>query len=91
MDAWDGYREMRKKIKAPMTDRAVTLALNELTEWRAAGEDVAQILDRSTKNAWRGLFSLRRPVPDAKRVHGPASESVVSHTRGLDADGTCRF
>ena len=58
-EAWAGYVEMRKKIKKPMTDRAVTLAINTLDKLRAEGNDPGAVLDQSTLNAWQGVFAVR--------------------------------
>lgn len=60
------YLEMRKKIKKPMTDRAVELAMKKLKELSAIpfsegiDNDVAiKILEQSTMNCWQGLFPLK--------------------------------
>lgn len=58
-DAWDGYVEMRVKIKAPLTARAKGLAVAKLESLRAAGHDPAVVLDASTSNSWKGLFEPR--------------------------------
>lgn len=60
-EAWAGWVEMRKKIKAPLTKRAVTLNLNKLEKLRDDGENPTAVLDQSTERAWRGLF----PVHDS--------------------------
>lgn len=56
IDAWDGYVEMRKKKRAPMTDRALSLKVSELLKFRDDGHDVAAILDKSTSNGWTDLY-----------------------------------
>ena len=60
------YVEMRKKIKKPMTERAVELAMKKLKELSASpffenmDNDMAiKILDQSTMNCWQGLFPLK--------------------------------
>ena len=58
-EAWAGYVEMRKKIRKPMTDRAITLAVNTLDKLRLDGNDPGVVLDQSTLNAWQGLFAVR--------------------------------
>ena len=65
-EAWDGYIEMRKKIRKPMTDRAVTLAIKTLDYLRSAGHDPGAVLDQSVLNSWQGLFAIkveRRGLP----------------------------
>lgn len=59
------FMEMRKKIRKPMTDRAVTLAMNKLKELSSVSgsmdNDIAiKILEQSTMNCWQGIFPLRK-------------------------------
>lgn len=58
IDQWNAYVEMRKFIKAPLSGRAVTLAINELAKLREKGNDPALVLDRSVMNNWKGLFEI---------------------------------
>ena len=58
-DAWSGFEEMRKKIRAPLTDRARNGIVKELQAMCPAGDDGAAILDQSTRNSWRGVFPLK--------------------------------
>lgn len=54
------YADMRKKIKAPMTDRAVDMAIATLGELSGNNRDVAiRILEQSIMNSWKGLFPLK--------------------------------
>lgn len=65
-EAWAGYVEMRQKIRKPMTDRAVSLAIKTLDYLRAAGNDPGAVLDQSVMNSWQGLFAIkveRRGLP----------------------------
>lgn len=55
-EAWSGFLEMRRRIRAPMTPRAMTLAIRQLEELRQRGHDPTAILDQSTQNSWKGLF-----------------------------------
>lgn len=55
-DPWDGFEEMRKKLKKPMTDRARVLKVTELQRFADSGHDVGDILDKSTANSWTDLY-----------------------------------
>jgi len=59
MQAWNGYAEMRKKAKKPMTDRAMELKIIELQKFKDAGFDIAAILDKSTANNWTDLYEQK--------------------------------
>ena len=64
--AFADFVEMRKKIKKPMTERAVTLAMNKLKKLSevpfadSMDNDLAiQILEQSTMNCWQDLYPLK--------------------------------
>lgn len=54
------YENHRKKIKAPLTERALDLALKKLEEL-APGNTAAkvEIINQSIINGWKGLFPLK--------------------------------
>lgn len=58
-DAWSGYIAMRKQIKKPISDRAITLAIGKLLDLMNQGQDVGAVLDQSTFNCWQGLFPVK--------------------------------
>jgi DNA-binding IscR family transcriptional regulator len=59
LEAWEGWLEMRAIRKKPMTDRATTRAINKLDVMRQAGQDIAEVLDRSTLNGWTDLYEIK--------------------------------
>jgi len=59
--AFSDYVEMRKKIKKPMSDRAVELAMEKLIKLSGGNNDTAiEILNQSVMNSWQGLFELKQ-------------------------------
>lgn len=58
-DAWNGYVEMRAKIRAPMTTRAMELKVSELERLRNSGQNVGGVLDKSTSNNWKDVYPLK--------------------------------
>ena len=59
-DAFRSYVQMRVKIKKPMTERAVELAMKELEKLSGGDADTAvAILEQSVLNSWQGLFPLK--------------------------------
>ena len=59
-DAFSDYVAMRKKLKKPMTDKAVDLAIKKLEALSDGDNDVAiKILEQSIMNSWQGLFPLK--------------------------------
>lgn len=59
IEQWAAFVEMRKRMKASLTDRAVMLAIGELEKLRAQGHDPAKVLDQSVANGWKGLFPIK--------------------------------
>ena len=64
--AFKEYVEMRKKIKKPMTPRAINLAMNKLE--KLATNDIMEVFDADTAikileqsifHSWQGLFKLK--------------------------------
>ena len=58
-EVWNGYEEMRRKIRKPLTDRARSLAIAELARLRTQGCDPDAVLNQSILNSWQGLFELK--------------------------------
>lgn len=56
MEQWSAFKEMRKRIRKPMTDHAEKLALKKLQKFHADGKDVAAILDYNILNNYQGVF-----------------------------------
>ena len=55
-DAWQGFIEMRKAIKAPMTPYAEKLARSKLEKAGEQGHDIRLVLEKSIFCNWKGLF-----------------------------------
>lgn len=66
---WEGFVQMRKRIKVPLTDRAIDLAVKTLSDLRDQGNEPARVLDQSTMNGWKGLFAL-----NGNGKHQPSSD-----------------
>lgn len=75
-DAWQGYLDMRKKIRKPMTPRAITLVVNALQKMKDSGQDVGEVLDQSTMNSWQGVFEVKGSRQQSSR---PAVSSLGKH------------
>lgn len=58
--AFSDYVEFRKKIKKPMTDRAIELAKRNLEKLADNDSDRIEILNQSIMNGWLGLFELKK-------------------------------
>lgn len=57
--AIDDFKEFRKKIKKPMTDRAVQLLITKLNDLASDDTHKIAILEQSIVNGWQGVFPLK--------------------------------
>ncbi len=59
-DAFVEFIKMRKAIKAPLTERALTLAVKKAFDLGGGDEDkVKKIVEQSVFNSWKGLYQLK--------------------------------
>ena len=56
---WRDFEEMRKRIRAPMTDRARSGIVADLDRLRGQGHSPEAVLAQSITHAWRGVFGIR--------------------------------
>lgn len=87
-EAWSGYLEMRKRIKKPMTDYAMTLAVKELEVLRDAGQDVNAVLNQSTLKSWQGLFEVKARGVVKTGVDRHGNFGNQDYRAGVAADGS---
>lgn len=76
VEAWTGFVEMRRKMRAAMTIRAVELIVNQLQRLRAEGFDAGEVLDQSTRNNWKDVYPLK-----GNTTHGNAERKPIVSRR----------
>ena len=62
LEALEGFVEMRKKAKAPLTERAIALLLKKLDGLGHSDAEKVEIVNQSVMNNWKGLFPLKQEV-----------------------------
>jgi len=67
-ESWQGFVEMRQKIRKPMTPRAVSMILKKLEGFMQSGQDVAAILDQSVVKSWQDVFPVRQQYQAQQRM-----------------------
>ena len=78
IDAWAGFKEMRRKKKKEMTPHAEELMLKKLDAFRMAGHDVRAILEKSILNSWQDCFPLKETAQDSA-IATPRSQGPSTH------------
>jgi hypothetical protein len=70
LGAWNGFVEMRKSIKRPMTVRAMEIVIHKLDEMKQKGHDPNACLDQSTLHNWQSVYCVKaEDVPNLKREY----------------------
>jgi hypothetical protein len=92
MDAWNGWVDMRKKRKRPLTDRATARAINKLDAIRSKGHDIEDLLDRSTINGWLDIYEPKGITNAGNSQHAaeptnPMVRAVLASQAKRSADG----
>lgn len=64
---WNLFLDMRKKIKKLPTEHAKKLLIRDLDALRAAGENIAEVLNQSIKFNWQGLFEIKNQNTGSKK------------------------
>lgn len=77
LEAWQGFVEMRKSVKKPLTERAAELITKKL-ERLAPGDDdgKAAILDQSVERGWLGVFPIKQEAQQKPQYHSSAQPSA---------------
>ncbi|MGA2630219.1 MAG: hypothetical protein ABSG54_08370 [Terriglobia bacterium] len=83
-DAWEGWLEMRRMKKAPLTPHAIVLAIKKLETLRIAGHDPAAVLDQSTLSNWTGLFEVRKAGPNGNRAQERSRQNGEACKRAFE-------
>lgn len=81
-ESWKAFEDMRKKIKAPLTDYAAKLIVTELCKLKSSGEDPQACLDQSIRNGWRDVFPQR---DKGLRAASSMLEATQAHFANMEA------
>lgn len=68
-ESWSAWLEVRRRVKAPNTPRALKMAVNELAKLRESGEDADAVLRQAVMRGYRGLFPTSRGPKDGVGVY----------------------
>lgn len=80
-DAWHGYIEMRKEIKKPPTDYAVTLLLKKLSAFKEKGHELEAVLEQSIINNWVDVYppKLQSRMAQASQDMSRAAQTTIAN------------
>lgn len=90
-DEWKAFVEYRSKIKAPLTDHAVKVAIDKLDKFRAAGENIADVLNQTILSGkWTGLFPVRNDARAGYQKGSGQGRPQSRHERNLETANEIR-
>ena len=58
LETWQAFLAMRKKIKRVPTDHAIHLLIKKLDRFRANGQDIQVVLEKSITSNWQDVFEI---------------------------------
>lgn len=77
-EEFNEYKKMRKLIRKPMTERAVSLAIGKLEKLKNDGFDSKQVLEQSILHSWSGLFPIKeQEQKSAGMLYNETSNEIV--------------
>jgi hypothetical protein len=66
-ETWEAFLAMRKKIKKPPTDYALKLLIDKLTAFKAKGQNIKAVLEKSITSGWQDVFEIHEKQPFANK------------------------
>lgn len=90
-EAWQDFTDMRKKIKAPMTEKAKQMVINKLDSFKTDGHNITEILNQSTMNSWKSVFPVKSNGKQQQLEKSKKRQSVETLLRygyGMDEETT---
>lgn len=77
IDAFEQYKEHRKKMKSPLTDYACNLTIKKL---ETMGDENTQIkiINQSIENGWKGLWGLKEDKKDTLPTYNQNNNKQMS-------------
>lgn len=66
-ESWNGFCEMRAKIRKPLTPIAIARLIEKLDGWRTEGYDTTAVLDNSIVNCWQDVWKPKTPPTKSTR------------------------
>lgn len=82
--AFEEYISFRKKIKSPMTDHAIELAIQKLDELAKDTDTKILILEQSIFRGWKGLFAYEKTTSGNNKVVKTNAFNQYQHHTDMD-------
>lgn len=82
--AFEAFKDMRRRIRKPMTDYAQSLLINRLKKLSSDSNDQIAILNQSIENSWQSIYPLHQDgqKTSGKPVRTPVSNAAFENQQG---------
>ena len=78
------YIKMRKLIKSPMTDRALTMLINKVNDLEPHSiQRQKKLLDTAIMNNWKSVYPLKDDAPQQRRISGGNVFMEIAEEEGI--------
>jgi len=82
IQALDEFKKMRKLIRKPMTERAISITITNLNKITTNEAEQILILNQSIANSWQGVFPLKEDkFGGTRQNNGTSSESEYDFSK----------
>jgi uncharacterized protein YdaU (DUF1376 family) len=85
VDSWDGFVEMRKRLRKPLTTKATELILAKLDNLRSLGHPPKAVLEQSIERGWQSVFELKQEQQSFNSKPQAKMKSVTEIQQERDA------
>ena len=91
LETWQAFLAMRKKMKRVPTDHAVDLLIKKLDRFRANGQNIQAVLEKSITSNWQDVFEINERQPfankyDVAHVTTPTPPNQDAALRKIEED-----
>lgn len=80
---WSDYKQMRIRLRKPMTPRAEVLALQHLDNLRQQGQQPSAVVEQSIYNSWQALYPVKNDNGNGQKESELSEQTQKILRRGL--------
>jgi len=77
-DLWEDFMEVRKKLKAVQTVRALGMVVTELEKLKAQGHDPTEVIEQSIRSSWKDVYPVK-----GKNHERPSNSSQGGYAQSI--------
>lgn len=83
--ALEEFKQMRKSIKKPLTENALSRLINRLNEMANSDEEKIAILNQSVDHCWQDIYPLKKPLVKPAQTIEEEKEDINEVIRRIES------